>query len=119
MASTNAARNNLAELRRAAGYNTGKEFAKVLGIPVTTYARYERGLAEPSCGIPMAAAWNIADKLHVSIDAVVGRSDAIGAMNNDLNATYRSLSASGQKMLDEYVRFLDFRDRILVSQVGE
>ena len=120
MASMTASRNNLADLRRSAGYRTSKEFAAVLGIPATTYSRYERAEAGPDSGIPLRAAWLIADRLHCTIDAVVGRAGASAdAEGQDLNAVYRSLSEAGQRMLDEYVKFLDFRDRILASKAGE
>ena len=36
----------LADLRKAAGYRSSRDFAAVLGIPATTYSRYERTLAE-------------------------------------------------------------------------
>lgn len=110
----------LADLRKAAGYRSSKEFAAVLGIPATTYSRYERNLADPESGIPLRAAWAIADKLNCSIDAVVGRSsdDEDAAANHDLNMFYRSLSESGKTMLDEYVKFLDFRDRVLAAVSG-
>ena len=109
----------LVDLRRAAGYRSGKEFAAALGIPATTYSRYERGLTDPSSGIPLRAAWAIADKLNCSIDAIVGRAgDDDVATKHDLNMIYRSLSESGQTMLDEYVKFLDFRDRVLAAVSG-
>ena len=41
----------LAELRKAAGYRSSRDFAAVLGIPATTYSRYERTLADPDSGI--------------------------------------------------------------------
>ena len=125
MASPEVARNNLAELRISAGYRSAREFAAVAGISYTTYARYERGSDGPGSNIPINAAWLIADKLHTSIDAVVGRTVAMtedtGAdegksPSGDLNAIYGSLSESGRQMLDEYVKFLDFRDRILASK---
>ena len=43
----------LADLRRAAGYRSSKDFAAVLGIPATTYSRYERTLADPDSGVPL------------------------------------------------------------------
>ena len=125
MASSETARNNLAELRKSAGYRSAREFAAVTGISYTTYARYERGSDAGGCNIPINAAWTIADKLHTSIDAVVGRTVVIAeeagtdvgkSPSGDLNAIYGSLSESGRQMLDEYVKFLDFRDRILASR---
>lgn len=109
----------LADLRKAAGYRSSKDFAAVLGIPATTYSRYERNLADPETGIPLRAAWAIADKLHCSIDEIVGRADDNAVeTNHDLNMFYRSLSDSGKTMLDEYVKFLDFRDRVLAAVSG-
>ena len=123
MASPETAGNNLAELRKCAGYRSAREFAAVTGITYTTYARYERSPKAPNCTIPINAAWEIADKLHCSIDAVVGRVAMDGEdgsecvkPSGDLNAVYGSLSDSGRQMLDEYVKFLDFRDRILASK---
>ena len=63
----------LQRLRREAGYRSAKDFAEVLNIPSSTYARYERAVECPECGIPLAAAWQIADALGCSIDLVVGR----------------------------------------------
>ena len=105
----------LAELRKAAGYRSSRDFAAVLGIPATTYSRYERTLADPDSGIPLRAARTIADKLNCSVDAVIGRVDDIPNGDRDLNMFYRSLSDSGKTMLDEYVKFLDFRDRVLAA----
>lgn len=112
------ARSPLAELRREAGYRSSRDFAAALGIPATTYSRYERTLADPESGVPIRAARSIADRLGCSIDAVVGRADGAGEEGHDLNATYRSLSESGKTMLDEYVKFLDFRDRVLAAVKG-
>lgn len=109
----------LAELRKAAGYRSSKEFAATLGIPATTYSRYERTLANPESSVPLRAAWAIADKLNCSIDAIIGRAnDDDISTNHNLNIFYRSLSDSGRTMLDEYVKFLDFRDRVLAVVSG-
>ena len=105
----------LAELRRAAGFRSSREFAAALGIPATTYSRYERTLADPDNGIPLRAAWAIADKLHCSIDAVVGRDDAGDGEGRDLNAAYRSLSEEGKQRFDEYLQFLAFRDQVVAT----
>ena len=106
----------LADLRRAAGYRSSKDFAAVLGIPATTYSRYERTLADPDSGVPLRAAWAIADKLNCTIDAVVGRDAADDANGRDLNALYRSLSEDGKKRLDDFLLFLDFSDRLIATQ---
>ena len=46
-----------------------------MSILLGTYSRYERAPEGPDCGIPLPAAWAMADKLGCSIDLVVGRED--------------------------------------------
>ncbi|MBR1830317.1 MAG: helix-turn-helix transcriptional regulator [Atopobiaceae bacterium] len=60
---------NIQDLRREAGYRSAKDFAAAIGIPASTYNRYE---AQPDA-IPLRQAWAIADFLGCSIDMVVGR----------------------------------------------
>ncbi len=110
------AKNTLSQLRKAAGYHSAKDFALVLGIPASTYARYERKSNGPDSGIPLRAAWAIADKLNTTIDAIVGRFDEPEEQERDLNAFYRSLSDNGKVRFDEYVQFLDFRERIIAAE---
>lgn len=110
------ARSPLADLRREAGYRSSKDFAAALGIPATTYSRYERTLDDPDSGVPIRAAWSIADKLGCSIDAVVGRTGGEGDGSRDLNAAYRALSEGGRARFDEYLQFLDFRDRLIATE---
>lgn len=110
------AKNTLSQLRKAAGYHSAKEFARVLGIPASTYARYERNSDGPDSGIPMRAAWAIADKLNTTIDVIVGRFDEPDGQERDLNAFYRSLSENGKIRFDEYVQFLDFRERVIAAE---
>ena len=105
----------LARLRRAAGYRSANEFAQSLGIPVSTYARYERNAGGMDSGIPLKSAWRIADKLNATIDEVVGRGES-GVVERDLNAFYESLSEVGRTMLDEYVQYLSFREHILAAE---
>lgn len=102
-------------IRKSAGYRTGKEMADALGIPLTTYARYERTAGDPRAGIPLHAAWAMADKLHCSIDDVVGRANP-QERGRDLNAEYQSLSAESQALMDEYLQYLGLRDRIVSGQ---
>lgn len=88
-----------------------------LGIPSSTYARYERAGDGTDCGIPLPAAWQIADKLGCSIDLVVGREDIDAprpceSMEDRIN----SLSRTGVEMLDDYLRFLVHRDDADTSQ---
>lgn len=106
----------LQRLRRQAGYRSAKEFAEALGIPGSTYARYERAGDGADCGIPLSAAWQIADKLGCSIDLVIGREDIDASRYTTMQGRIDSLSRSSSEMLDDYLRFLEFRDRADASQ---
>ena len=105
----------LSRLRSAAGYRSGREFARALGISPSTYARYERDCDGSNPQIPIRAAWMIADKLNTSIDAVVGREEPAGE-GRGLDAFYETLSEGGRAALDEFVRYLDFREKILAAE---
>lgn len=99
---------NLQELRKAAGYKTAKDFAAAVGIPVTTYTRYE---ATPD-KISVAQAWNLADALGCSIDLIVGRASLGGPdtggrdLRGPVQRLYDGLSPQLQASLDDYLRFL-------------
>lgn len=110
-------RRTLQRLRRQAGYRNAKDFADALGIPVSTYARYERAGDGTDCGIPLPVAWQIADALGCSIDLVVGRED-IDALRpcESMEDRINSLSRTSAEMLDDYLRFLEFRDDADTSQ---
>ena len=103
----------LAALRKVAGYRNAKDFAALLGVPTSTYSRWERGARGPESRIPLRYAWRIADLFGCTIDAVVGRVDAPAPGERDISARYRALSESGRARLDEYVLFLEFRDRMI------
>ena len=101
----------LQRLRRQAGYRSAKEFAEALGIPGSTYARYERAGDGAGCGIPLPAAWQIADKLGCSIDLVIGREDIdASCRKNTINERIESLSYSSLELLESYLQFLEYRD---------
>lgn len=97
----------LQRLRREAGYRSAKEFAAALGIPSSTYARYERAGDGADCGIPLPAAWQIADALGCSIDLVVGRDDIDASMKEDIRFRYDALSASGRILVNSYLDFVE------------
>ena len=46
----------LQRMRREAGFRSAKDFAERVGIPMSTYARYERAGDGPECGIPLPSA---------------------------------------------------------------
>lgn len=102
----------LQELRKAAGFKTAKEFAAEMGIPPTTYSRYE---ATPD-KISVEQAWKLADRLGVSIDLVVGRAalDAPAADPRDLRGpvqrAYDALSPRLRSSADEFLAFLAGRN---------
>lgn len=104
----------LRKLRLSAGYKTAQDFAYELGIANSTYSRYERAPAIPDCGIPLAAAWNMADHLGCTIDEVVGRADVGSLTPTDpkqpLDARAAKLGITGREMLDGYLRYLEFRE---------
>ena len=101
----------LQRLRREAGYRSAKEFAEALGIPGSTYARYERAGDGADCGIPLPAAWQIADKLGCSIDLVIGREDIdASCRKNTINERIESLSYSSLELLESYLQCLEYRD---------
>ena len=106
----------LQRLRREAGYASAKEFAAVLNIPNSTYSRYERAPEGPNSGIPLPAAWAMADKLGVSIDLVVGRDDIDAQYMLTLDDRARRLSRSGREMLDDFMRYLEFREAASAAQ---
>lgn len=100
----------LQRLRREAGFKNAKDFAKALGIPASTYGRYERAEEGPDCGIPLTSAWAIADELGVSIDLVVGREDIDAPRPDTLDDRARRLSREGRRMLEDYLDYLESRD---------
>ncbi|MBM6942621.1 helix-turn-helix domain-containing protein [Collinsella intestinalis] len=97
----------LQRLRRQAGYRSAKEFAEALGVPPSTYARYERAGDGADCGIPLPAAWQIADKLGCSIDLVVGREDIDTLKLAGIDARYGALSLEGRVLVDSYLSYVE------------
>lgn len=106
----------LQRLRREAGYRSAKEFAEALGIPGSTYACYERAGDGADCGIPLPAAWQIADKLGCSIYLIIGREDIDASRCTTMQERIDSLSRSSSEILDDYLRFLEYRDRATSAQ---
>ena len=98
----------LQRLRRQAGYRSAKEFAVALGIPTSTYARYERAGDGIDCGIPLPAAWQIADKLGCSIDLVIGREDIDASVPEGIQSRYDALSAGGRALVESYLSYVEF-----------
>ena len=106
----------LQRLRREAGYRSAKEFAEALGIPGSTYARYERAGDGADCGIPLPAAWQIADALGCSIDLVVGREDIDAPEPEGIQPRYDALSPEGRALVDSYLSYVELGERAARSQ---
>lgn len=106
----------LQRLRRQAGYRSAKDFAEALGIPGSTYARYERAGDGAGCGIPLPAAWQIADALGCSIDLVVGREDIDAPEPEGIQPRYDALSADGRALVDSYLSYVELGERAARSQ---
>ena len=97
---------NITELRREAGYRSGREFAAALGIAPSTYARYEQ---QPD-SIPLRQAWAIADRLGCTIDMVVGREPVdAGAMRGDVQRFYDGLDRDSRERFDDFIDYMRFR----------
>lgn len=103
---------NLQRLRRAAGYRSAKDFADSCRIPMSTYCRYERlgGEGQRAEGIPMHNAVVMADKLGCSLDLLIGR-EPIKQERETLDARVSRLSRSGREMHEDFMRYLEFRER--------
>lgn len=98
---------NLLELRKAAGYKNANDFAEGHGIPASTYARYESNPDK----IPMDRAWQLADALGTTIDAIVGREtpDPAGA-RGEVQLEYDGLTPEARALMDEFREFVRQKD---------
>lgn len=101
----------LQRLRRQAGYRSAKDFAETLGIPSSTYARYERAGDGVECGIPLPAAWQIADALGCSIDLVVGREDIDAPDCGSIQPRYEALGIEGRRLVESYLAYVELGEQ--------
>lgn len=98
---------NLLELRKAAGYKNANDFAEAHGIPSSTYARYESNPDK----IPMDRAWQLADALGTTIDAVVGRETPDpAAARGEVQLEYDGLTPETRALADELREFVLMKD---------
>lgn len=111
----------LQELRQRAGYYSRTAFAEELGIPLSTYKRYE-SLASEECAIPIRAAWQIADKLGCTIDEVVGRREALSELQEArLRDTLALMSEEGRELACELVTtvYMAEKRRALCEEIAQ
>ncbi len=104
-----AGKRSLQRLRRQAGFRSAKEFAAKVGIPSSTYSRYERAPEGPCCGIPIASAWAMADALGCSIDHVVGRADIEQGPKSDLGGRIAAMNVLDREIVTAFVEFVERR----------
>ena len=106
----------LQELRKRAGYRTARDFAEAMGIPFTTYARYESSPEK----IPLAAAWRLADEFGVSIDVIVGRNEPASVKERgEVQLRYDALAPEFQSSLDDYLDFLAAKNANMSKRKAE
>lgn len=93
----------LLELRKAAGYRTAAEFAAVVKISSSTYARYESNPDK----IPMEPARKLADWFRVPLDVIVERKEMdVQSLRGDIQREYDALSEKSKLALDQFLAFL-------------
>ena len=98
---------NVQDLRKEKGYRSAREFAEAIGIPVSTYARYE---SQPE-SIPLKQAWAIADHLGCTIDMVVGRDDSnFTDLRGKVQKFYDELSMPNRRLFHEFMDFMEIRE---------
>ena len=98
---------NLLKLRKAAGYKNASEFAEAHEIPASTYARYESNPDK----IPMERAWQLADILGTTIDAIVGREIPDPACaRGEVQLEYDGLTPEARTLADELREFVLMKD---------
>lgn len=105
---------NLQELRKSAGYKNANDFAEAHKIPPSTYSRYE---SSPN-KIPLRAAWQLADALGTTIDAIVGREvPAPSATRGKVQLEYDGLTPEGRAIADEFREFVLMKDKRIRSRM--
>lgn len=58
---------------------TQEELGKLIGVSKAAVSKYEKGLVKPS----VSSLWDIADFFNVSVDYLIGKSDAFTANTSD------------------------------------
>lgn len=109
--------NSLKTLRKAAGFKTAKAFAEFMGMPATTYSKYELSAEDGEVSMPLKSAWAIADALGCTIDALVGRGDIPEAgMSGDIQRRYDALSDDGKQLVEDFMAMTEKREARAAEQ---
>ncbi len=89
----------LKALRKASGYRSAGDFAKVLGLPERTYRNYEQGIR----GINLDLACEFADALGCTLDELAGRAPTqMSRGEEELIACYRDCTQRRrERLLDD------------------
>lgn len=103
--------NSLRKIRKAAGYKSARAFAESIGMPATTYAKYEQAADDGEVSMPLKSAWAIADALGCTIDALVGREEVPDlGMRGDMQRRYDALSDDNKELVDGFVTMIEDRE---------
>ena len=92
---------SLRQLRKGAGFRSASAFAEAVGIPSSTYARYERD----SYSIPLNNLMKLADWLDVPMDWIVGRTCEQAVARGAQQDIYDRLSARGRLEVDRFMAY--------------
>ena len=100
--------NSLRKIRKAAGYKSARAFAEAIGMPPTTYTKYEQAADDGEISMPLKSAWAIADALGCTIDALVGRDEIPDlGMRGDMQRRYDALSEDSKELVDGFVTMVE------------
>ena len=88
-------------LRARCGVGTPTEFARMLGIPVTTYKRYEEDVRK----MPVSALLAICEKLNIGADEALGLTSR--ESGNSTLFRYEALSLEDRAFVDDIVRAVE------------
>jgi transcriptional regulator with XRE-family HTH domain len=103
----------LQRLRRQAGFRSAKDFAEALGIPGSTYARYERAGDGADCGICGKDSLIEAD---LDLLQLVDLEDIDAPEPEGIQPRYDALSADGRALVDSYLSYVELGERAARSQ---
>ena len=98
---------HLQAARKAAGFKSAKAFADHIGLSKDTYTGYEQG----RISLSYERAWEFADALDCTLDALGGRKPPEHAYEDPgqaaLNASYENMNESGKETLAAVARSME------------